>query len=152
MNEDLSLDEKLEQLGTRMRPGADFVGRVMEKLGQHDAAGRRSSRGLLGPWGWAGSAAALVMLAAGLMAQFRSRPRPAPVTPDATGTAVNYERSTSRWEATFRRPVTLPGDSPAWEYRTQEFDRVQWTDPTSHATLERNVPRDGVSLIVLDKY
>jgi hypothetical protein len=196
MNGDPQLDQKLERLGAAMKPGEDFVRRVMEK-GQLPEASRRirwpweragsefregkanaerrtsnaelrmAMGGFENPFGvrrwtlgvrrfriWTGATAvaAGLMLAAGLVARFHFRSRAEPVKTGVVALPVKLEQSTSTWEATFRRPVTMSGDSPAWEYSKQEFERVQWTDPTSHATLERNVPRGSVSLIVLDKY
>jgi hypothetical protein len=147
MNSNNQLEEDLIRLGRTMTPGDDFAGRVMRRIDELPDS-RFSSANHRRWWLPIGlSMAASVLLAIGLIALL---PRPVKTAPDDHTRLVRT--SSDEWQTISERPITLVGDVPAREISRQLFERVRWTDPETHATFERMVPREKATLITLESY
>jgi hypothetical protein len=145
MKADEQLEQDLTQLGRLMDPGEDFVNRVMRQI---DSKPQQTASIHLSRWfiPFGSAIAALLLIAVGL---FVLKPGGKKSTTESHPQLV---RSSSEWQTISEQPVTLTGDVPGRLISRQLFERVKWTDPQQHATFERLVPRQKVTLITLENY
>ena len=145
MKPEQQLEKDLARLGREMAPGKGFVDRIMQQIDQQS-----KPRGTILRRRWwiplTSAIAAAVLIAAGLRTFLHRAIPPETVEP------TQFVRSSSQWQTVSETPVTLKGDVPGRLISRQLFERVQWTDPQQHATFERLVPREKVTLITLENY
>lgn len=145
MNSDENIEQALRKLGKQMAVSDAFKHNVLEQIQP------RPMR--FAAW-WGGSlvAAAVLVLAFGMWMRF-TRIAPTPMPQQAAVNPVTQLRPTlTRWRAVSERAVEFNGEIPAREIQQQDFDRLRWVDPQSHAVLDRVQPHSSTMLIEMESY
>ena len=139
------LEQDLARLGQLMTPDQSLVDRVLEQI--LPPAPRKPYRHWMIRAGL--SVAASVLLAIGLIALSHRRAAPDRLVQKDD---LQLVRTSTEWRTLSVQPVVLAGDIPGCEVCKQRFERSVWMDRQNHATFERSVPREKVTLVTLESY